>query len=307
MSQEISRSVVASIRQRLLNRARERGEDFNFVLTMYGIERFAYRLSKSDHADRFYLKGAILFLAWTGEYYRPTRDIDLLSLGLSDVPGVVAAVRAVCRVPCPEDGVAFLDDSIRGEEIREVGAYPGVRIHLMAKLGVARIPLQIDIGLGNAVVPGPTKERLPSMLDLPTPVLKAYPPEAMIAEKYEAMVDLGLMNSRMNDFYDIWILCTEYQFRGVTLCEAIRATFGRRGTALPRPDPVALTSEFYNDVEKQKQWRAFLLKGGFKRVEQQLESVIGRVRVFLIPPTQALVHGKDFKMIWEPPGPWQLV
>lgn len=305
MSREIPKNIVASIRQRLLNRARERSEDFNFVLTMYGNERFVYRLGESDYADIFCLKGAMLFLVWTGEYYRPTRDIDFLSYGSKDVASVVEMVRSACRVPCPEDGLEFLDDSVRGEEIMEAGDFRGVRVHLVAMLGAAKISMQIDVGFGDAVVPKPSRERLPTMLDLPAPIIEVYPCEVLIAEKYEAMVDLGLVNSRLKDFYDIWALATGYPFDGAKICESICATFHRRQTPLPKAVPVALTAEFYGDPDTQKRWQAFLRKGGFKRVEENLEAMITLLCAFLLPPIQALADGTKFEMTWRPPGPWQ--
>jgi predicted nucleotidyltransferase component of viral defense system len=203
MSRKKPEDQTASIRQRLLNLARAHKEDFLITLIRFGVERLMYRLSKSKYTENFILKGATLYLVWSEKMYRPTRDLDLLAINESSVEKIVDIFRDVCAVKVKDDGLEFQDDTARGIEIREEQEHNGVRVTLEAKLGEARIPLQIDIGFGDVIIPAPKKIDFPSMLDLPSPRINAYPPEAVVAEKFQAMVMLGIKNSRMKDFYEV--------------------------------------------------------------------------------------------------------
>lgn len=203
---QIKKNLAHSIFQRLLNRAKSNKEDFNLLLSRYGMERFLYRLSVSPHNDRFILKGASLFLVWKGQNYRVTRDADLLGLGISDIKQLADLFREVCHVEFQGDGMIYMPESLNAEEIREDQEYDGVRITLIGMLNQARIPLQIDIGFGDAITPAPEQIEYPTLFDAPPPLLKAYPRYTLVAEKVEAMIKLGLANSRMKDFYDIWLL-----------------------------------------------------------------------------------------------------
>jgi predicted nucleotidyltransferase component of viral defense system len=254
-------NLTASIRQRLLNLAHERKEEFQLVLARYATERLLYRLSRSPYADEFLLKGALLFQLWTGQPHRATLDLDLLGQGDDDVGRFEKVFREVCATAVEDDGLIFLPGHIHGQEIRENQQYAGVRIHGLAKLGAAKVQLQIDIGFGDAVTPKPQKVQYPSLLGLPTATMRAYPKETVVAEKLEAMVSLGIANSRMKDFYDIWVLSSKFDFDGDVLPKAIRATFKRRGTAIPAQPPVAFTAEFFGDVSKTAQWRAYVRRG----------------------------------------------
>ncbi len=224
------RDIAASVRQRLLNLSRDRKEEFQAVLTRYGLERLTYRLARSPHGDEFVLKGAMLFTLWTGEPHRATWDLDLLGRGTIEVARLAKVFREVCEVAVDDDGLSFDGKGVRGERIREDLEYEGVRIHLGARLGVARIAIQVDIGFGDAVTPRPQKVTYPALLDFPAAELKAYPREPVVAEKFQAMVVLGMGNSRMKDFYDVWALARGFNFDGETLCTSIRATFDRRRT-----------------------------------------------------------------------------
>ena len=256
----MSRNVAASVRARLKNHADQNQQDFNLTLTRYGLERLLYRLSVSPHSPNFLLKGALLFSLWYNTPHRPTRDADLLGFGPDDIPSAVAVFRQVCAVEV-EDGVEFDPTSVKGEEIRKDAGYGGVRIDLRATLDGARIALQVDIGYGDVVTPGPVQVSYPVMLDdLPAPQLRAYPKYTVVAEKFEALCKLGMANSRMKDYFDLWVLLREGDLDPKQLRLAIKATFAQRRTALPVALPVGLSSAFVEDPSKNMQWTAFLKK-----------------------------------------------
>jgi len=300
------KNVGASVRQRLSNLAREQDEDFNLVLSRYAIERLLYRMSQSQHEDEFILKGAQLFALWMGKPHRITRDLDLLRKGNPTISQLEAIFRSICKQSVDEpDGIEFLAETVRGEEIRGREKYHGVRIRLVYHLAGAKDVLQIDVGFGDAVKPAPKMVEFPSLLDFPAPRLKAYSREAMIAEKFQAMVTLGISNSRMKDFYDLSILANTFHFAGETLIEAIEATFKRRKIALPSEVPLALTPDFAGNQKKQKEWRAFLNKNRLQPAKEALAGVVATIRKFLMPPILALAGKQRFKRIWPPGGPWQ--
>lgn len=297
-------NVAASIRQRLLNVARQRNEEFQFVLMRFGLERFMYRLGRSPHGKRFILKGAMLFGLWTGQPHRSTIDLDLLGDANDTVAQYEAVIREVCAIEIEDDGLQFLPETVRGEEIREEQRYHGVRIHAVAMLGTARIPIQIDIGFGDAVTPKATVIEYPTLLELPAPVLKAYPKETVVAEKYEAMVSLGIGNSRMKDFYDVWVLSNAFDFDGLTLGKAVEATFRRRATALPATPPLALTAAFAADAGKRAQWTAFVKRGKLAVGNPPFDEVVARLAEFLWPLTVALLGKTPFNRQWTAAMHW---
>ncbi|MBI2931113.1 MAG: nucleotidyl transferase AbiEii/AbiGii toxin family protein [Planctomycetes bacterium] len=299
------RDIAASVRQRLLNLSRTRKEDFQAVLTRYGIERVMYRLARSPHGNEFVLKGAVLFTLWTGEPHRATWDLDLLGRGTIDITRLEKVFREVCEIKVDDDGLAFDAKSVRGERIREDLEYEGVRIHLDGRLGVARIALQIDVGFGDAVTPRPQKVAFPTLLDFPAPALKVYPRESVVAEKFQAMVVLGIANSRMKDFYDVWALARAFAFDGGTLSKSIKATFERRRTPLPTEEPLALSPSFADDRTKQAQWKGFIRKGRLLAEPPPFSDIVDKLRGFLLPPTSALVEGRPFDRRWPANGPWR--
>jgi len=244
VSKEKPKNISASVRQRLLNLARERKDDFQLVLVRYGVERLLYRLSISHYANQFVLKGAMLFQLWTGQPHRSTLDVDLLGSGDDNVDRLVTLFRDVCLQQVEDDGLTFLADGIQGGLIREEQRYGGIRVQMTAKLDNAHIPIQIDIGFGDAITPKAEQVEYPTLLGQSAPILRVYPKETVIAEKYEAMVSLGMANSRMKDFYDLWVLARDFGFDGSILARAIRSTFERRGTTLPAKAPLALTKSF---------------------------------------------------------------
>ena len=226
------KNLPASVKARLLAVAQRRGESFNLLLLRFGVERLLYRLSQSRHADRFLLKGAMLFALWDEKAPRPTQDVDFLAFGPTELKDIEAAFREIVETPVPADGLVFKADSIRVENIREADAYGGVRVRLLAMLGKGELPLQVDLGSGDVVTPAAEKSVFPALLDFPAPQIRSYPIYTVVAEKFEAMVKLGITNSRMKDFFDVWFLSRRFDFDGVTLHKAIHATFARRLTAL---------------------------------------------------------------------------
>ena len=238
------RNLAASVANRLRQRSRQLGEDHQYVLMRYGVERLMYRLSQSRYAEDFIVKGAMMFLVWAGTPYRPTKDLDLLAVGSASIERLADVFRELCAVPVVDDALVWLPESVTVEAIREDAAYQGVRVRLEARLAKMKIRLQVDIGFGDALTPKPQPAEFPPLLDFPAPRLVMYARETAIAEKFEAMVKLDLENSRMKDFYDIWLLSREFEFDGTTLGAAITATFQRRKSDLAATVPVALTVEF---------------------------------------------------------------
>lgn len=253
---ERPRNVGASVRQRLLNLAHARGQPMELLLTRFALERLLHRLSVSPHRERFVLKGAMLLATWFDEPHRATRDVDLLGFGDPSADALLAAFREVMTIDA-DDGVSFDLKALRIEPIREEVEYGGSRLRTTAALAGARIPITVDIGFGDVVEPGVEDIELPVLLDMPSPHLRAYPPEAVIAEKFHAMVALGRANSRMKDYYDIWMLTSAFEFEPERLRRAIMATFARRSTTVPVELPDGLTDAFANDPNKQRQWQAF--------------------------------------------------
>jgi len=299
------RNLAASVRHRLTQIARANREDFHLVLTRYGLERLLYRLACSPHAGTFVLKGACLFQLWSDQPHRPTRDLDLLGHGDGDIAHFETVFRQVCEQPVAADGLEFLADRVRGESIKDEDQYQGIRLRVDARLANARLPLQVDVGFGDAITPGPIAIDYPTLLDFPSPSLRAYPRETVVAEKFQAMVTLGMANSRMKDFFDLWTLAREYAFDGLTLCAALQATFARRKTPPPAVAPLAMTSVFALDKSKQTQWRAFLRKGKLSRDNVSLSDVIEILHPFLMPPMRAVHAEQRFPGQWPPGGPWQ--
>ena len=243
------RDTAASVKQRLLNLARERGEEFNFLLTRYTVERLLYRLAQSNYADKFVLKGAMLFhLRSVRLPHRPTRDLDLLGYGSPNVNRLEQVFREFCSVHVVDDGMVFVEHSVRAERIRDEEHYEGVRLHLEARMGSARIPVRVDVGFGDALTPSPKREKLATLLDLPAPSMLVCPWETVIAEKFQALVDLGMANSRMKDFFDLRQMADTLTIAGATLARAFEATFERRRTPLPASVPAGLSKRVRREL-----------------------------------------------------------
>lgn len=302
----MSRNVPASIRAQLSNRAKANREDFQLVLVRYACERFLYRLGESAVNDRCVLKGGSLIAVWLEEPYRATRDIDMLATGGADEPTVRGLVEAVCDVPCPEDGLTFDTSSLRIAPIREIQAYPGQQARLNAHLANARIPLQVDFGFGDAVPKEPRLAQLPTLLPrLPAPSLRIYPRSATVAEKFEAMVQLGRRNTRMKDFHDIWALSEAFDFGGVELQQALRECFARRRTAWTFEPPAALTTAFYANAEAQDLWAGYCNKEPIIPPPASFGTIGERIRIFLGPVRDSVIGNRTFAWHWMAAGPWR--
>jgi predicted nucleotidyltransferase component of viral defense system len=304
MTKKRIQDVPASVKQRLLNLARKSSQEFNLILIRYGIERFLYRLSQSEHADDFVLKGAILFHPWGKAPHRPTRDVDLLGRGSPDLTRMAQVIRDICRLKVKDDGLVFDESSVRTERIRDEEEYLGIRAYLEGHLGTARIQLQIDVGFGDTITPKPRKQALPCLLDSPPPRLRVYPWETVVAEKYQALVELGMTNSRTKDFFDLRYMAREFEFTGGVLSQAIRATFKRRNTDLPQTLPVALSPKFTEDPTVRTRWAAFLRRSRPAKSDLELRLVAEEIWAFLRPVTESLLREAAFEKRWEPGGPW---
>ena len=282
------RNIGASVRARLLQLSKANGQSFELVLTRYALERLLYRIGISQHSNRFVLKGAMLMMSWFDDPHRGTRDVDLLGFGDPNPDAMVKVFQDILALQF-SDGAEFDPGSLRVDRIREELDYGGLRLRASAAIGGAQIGVTIDIGFGDAIEPGIEILNYPVMLDFPHPSLRAYARETVIAEKFQAMVALGRANSRMKDFYDIWILSRSFTFEDDRLSRAIAATFARRTTAIPDDLPDALTPEFAADEQKQSQWRAFV-----RDVAHQPGDLATVVRVladFLMPhATRARSH-----------------
>jgi predicted nucleotidyltransferase component of viral defense system len=273
-----------SVQVRLVRHAKEIGVDPNLVLTRYGVERFLYRLSRSPHAERFVLKGALLLIVWLGETLRPTRDADLLGFGELSDDALKQIVRDVCKLEVEPDALTFLPDTVDVQPIREEDAYGGRRVTLEARLGPARLRIQVDVGIGDAITPGPQWLEYPSLLDLPRPRLRAYPRETVVAEKLHAMVMLGTRNSRMKDYFDLHALLREDALDPTQLAQAIASTFERRRTDIPPDVPSGLSDAFSADAACQTRWNAFLAKNRLQG--PSLTELVPAIRERLAPVLQ---------------------
>ncbi|MDO9556475.1 MAG: nucleotidyl transferase AbiEii/AbiGii toxin family protein [Coriobacteriia bacterium] len=294
--------MPASVHARLLNRAKEQGESFDQVLQYYAIERFLYRLSLTEWGERFVVKGATMLRAWGTPLGRPTRDIDFLGAVDNSTIAVERVVGDCLAVEYPEDGLVF-DSEIETSEINVADRYPGVRAVVRGHLDGGRFKLQLDVGIDDAVAPDPEWVDYPTLLDFEAPRILVYQPTTAIAEKFETMVSKGFTNSRMRDFYDIWLLSTVHTYYGAELAAALRATFAHRGTLLPISGPSALTATFYGNPGVQAMWRAFL-SGGRIDAPTDLSVVCEAIRVFIMPPAAAVAAGEDFLLTWEPSTGW---
>ncbi|MCK6536828.1 MAG: nucleotidyl transferase AbiEii/AbiGii toxin family protein [Polyangiaceae bacterium] len=302
----MTKNVAHSVRDRLLKLSKERGEEFNFVLIRYGLERFLYRLTQSAHAPEFILKGAMMFTVWSEHPHRATKDLDLLGYGAPNLQRLADVFRGVCATEVEDDGVVFDPRTVSANRIKEDAEYEGVRITLVGKLGTAKLKLQVDVGFGDAVTPEPEMVEFPTLLPGSAPRVRAYPREAVVAEKLHAMVNLGMTNTRMKDFFDLWFLCRTFGFEGQSLRKAIRATFEGRGTQLPVEAPLALTATFASDPTKQTQWQAFLSRSRVTDNSVTLPEVVSVIGPFLLPELERAASGSTEPSRWEPGGPWSV-
>jgi predicted nucleotidyltransferase component of viral defense system len=295
-------NLAVSARARLTQRARERRESAQFVMTRYAIERLLYRLSLSPFREAFVLKGAMLFSLWAPTPYRATGDLDLLGFGDNSPARVAEIFREVLEIPS-EDGVIFKPETLRAAAARAEDEYSGVSLDVQAELAGARLPIHVDIGYGDAITPGVLDIDYPSLLDMPMPRLKAYPPETVLAEKFQAMTALGIANSRMKDFFDVWAIANTFAFEGPVLAEAITATFARRETEPPAEPPLALSTAFAD--AKQAQWTAFLRRTDIALAPEPFPAIQAQIAALMMPSARAVAAGEGFDQRWAPGGPWR--
>jgi predicted nucleotidyltransferase component of viral defense system len=292
------------VRDRLLTRSRKSGEDFKFLLQRYAAERFLYRLGRSAHREKFVLKGAMLFALWGGPIYRPTRDLDFTGYGSNETATILSAIRDVCMVAVEDDGLIFDTETLSAEQIRDDAEYDGLRVKFQALLGVARVPMQIDIGFGNAIEPPASEVDYPTLLDTAAPHIRAYPHEAVVAEKLHTMVVLGERNSRYKDFYDLYVMARQFQFDGTKLAESVGATFRRRRTTIDSAFPAAFSTGFFEDDARSTQWRAYLSRNSLPGAPADFSIVGETIRNFLGPVWSSLAENATFSNTWQPEGSW---
>ena len=271
-------NIAASVRARLLNRARESKRPFQELLQYYALERFLYRFGMSQHRERYILKGALMLRVWNAPMFRPTKDIDLLGIADNSIENTETMVRSVCSQSV-DDGISFDPETVRGELIKEESKYSGVRVKFTGTLEKAKVPMQIDVGFGDVVFPEPEETVFPTMLEFEAPRLKMYSREAVIAEKFQTMVERGTLNSRMKDFFDIMLLAKQFEFSGEKLATAIKQTFKNRNTEVSAY-PVVFQQSFVQNENIQKQWRAFLNKGMKDEAPKDISAVVEHIRVF---------------------------
>ena len=304
MSKRKVTDFAASVRTRLLNYSRDTNRPFQEVLQYFAMERFLYRLSQTDHVERFVLKGGLMLTAWGAPLSRPTKDMDFLAYMPNRLDAMTKVIREICQIDEATDGLIFDADSIQTAVIKEDADYEGVRLTFLGNLQNARIHMQIDVGFGDVITPAPIQIAYPTLLGHEVPAIRGYPRETTIAEKFEAMTQLGMLNSRIRDFFDVWILLRQFDFEGASLANAIKNTFANRGTTI-ESNPVALSHEFTTNQQKQNQWAGFCRKSRIGFAPESLEEIGTAIAAFLVPVAEAALNDVPFSQIWKASGPWQ--
>lgn len=300
-------NINASIRARLQNKAKDTNRPFAEVLQYYGIERFLYRFSQSQYKDKFILKGALMFTVWEVLERRTTLDIDFLAHYDNQIIEIEKVMKDVCKINVQADGLVFDSETVIGQKIKEDADYEGVRVKFLGFLERSRIAMQIDVGFGDVIYPKPKVIDYPVILELPKPHLKGYATETMVSEKFEAMVQLGVLNSRMKDFYDIWLMMRQFDFNGSHLAEALKRTFAHRKTLFPQGRQLFVEEIYDEKSDRQTLWKTFLSKGNIKHVPEKLSTLAGGIEEFLAQPLDAINKGRDFEGEWKAPGPWRIL
>ena len=300
------KNMNASVRARLLNMSRSTGRNFQELVIRYVVERFLARLAESEHRNRFILKGAMLYIPWKLEDKRTTMDLDLLGFGSPDVEDLSRIFRQICGIEIADDGLVFDKESVTATPIREESVYDGVRIIVRAALGAMLIRLQVDVGFGDRIVPEPQLSEFPALLTGHGPVIRLYSPETVIAEKFNAMVLLGMANSRMKDYFDIWMLSRNFTIEGAVLREAFRQTFAKRQTALPGAEPIGLSDEFASNESKRHQWQGFVRRQWKQDSLPDLTEIVAAIRDFLMPIVTAIADiTPPSESMWSPDQGWR--
>ncbi|HOW43166.1 MAG TPA: nucleotidyl transferase AbiEii/AbiGii toxin family protein [Candidatus Omnitrophota bacterium] len=299
------KNIEASIKARLKNKAQETNRPFAEVMQYYGMERFLYRFSKSKYADKFILKGALLFAVWQIPDRRTTLDIDFLARFDNEVATIEKVMKDVCETSVDPDGLKFDSQTVKGVKIKEDADYEGVRVKFTGFLDRAEIPMQIDVGFGDIVYPKTKVIDYPVILDFPKPHLNGYPQESVISEKFEAMIKLGLLNSRMKDFYDIWLMTRQFEFKGASIASAIKKTFNNRKTDIPNDKPLFADEIYDEKSDRQTLWNAFVKKGDIQHAPETLSATAKEIERFLIEPVIAISENVAFDKTWTSPKGWE--
>ena len=297
-------NVSASVMARLLTRAKSSGEDYQLLVTAYAFERRLYRLGQSPLRDRFVLKGAMLLRLWSDQPYRATRDLDLLRRGDASLSAIRSDLQVVLATPVADDGITFDAAGLMLEPIRTDDEYVGTRVTLPARCGKARLSLQVDLGVGDAVWPEPEVQRYPTLLDAPAPEVFAYQRETVVAEKLEALVVLGDRNSRIKDFFDLHMLATTFAFDRRDLGESVRRTFTQRQTPIPDEAPIGLTPTYWENPSRPTQVRAFARRAGLAATAETGRAFHTVLSAFLLPVLDDVAAGAPRAGTWAPGGPW---
>jgi len=300
------KNIEASVRGRLQDETRKTNRPFAEVFQCYGMERFLYRFAQSKYRGSFFLKGALMFTVWDVPERRTTMDIDFLGRFDNKIEKIEEVIREVCRVKVPADGLVFDAKTVKGKRIKEDADYEGVRVKFLGFLEKSEIPMQIDIGFGDVITPEPSEVNYPTILDFPAPRLRGYTFESVVAEKFEAMIKLGTLNSRMKDFYDLWLMTRQFNFEGKTLGAAIKATFENRKTSFPTEKPLFAAGIYAEDSVQSTMWKAFLKKEQIKTAPDSLAEVARAIEDFLLEPVKALTADKIPVAVWRAPGPWKI-
>ncbi len=300
------KNIAASVHQRLYNKAKEQNRQFNELLQYYAMERFLYRLAESKYKNQMLLKGALMFVVWKAPRSRATRDIDLSGRFPNNLDHLVSMMKEIIGVEVESDGITFDPETLKADHIQKDAEYKGIRILFLGHLGNARIHMQIDFGFGDSIVPPPIDIVYPTILDMPSPKLRGYPPETTIAEKLHAMLERGQANSRLKDYYDIWLLANQFNFDGHILGKAIVATCAKRATPIVA-EPIGLSKTFYEDKIRISQWKTLIRKFGLDIAPTELKETVGVVKGFLSPILEKLEKKEPVNLTWKAPGPWSKV
>lgn len=297
------KNPAASVRMRLLNHAKQHGDDYQRVLTRYAIERLLFRLSQTEAAEHYVLKGAMLFITWPEHVFRPTGDLDLLGKGDPDPVTITELFARICEVESPNDGITFDSATLKVEPVRETDKYQGAQVTLKGELAGAVIHVQVDIGFGDHVYPPPTRQTFPSLLpDMPAANILMYPPETVLAEKFEALIRFGEANGRVKDFHDLWVTTRTFPFDLPSLVEAVGGTLRRRETAIPDEMPVGLTEDFARIVEERGLWSGFLRRNPPNFQPPPFADLQAELRRFFGPIIASLAVPEGAKGRWDPDG-----
>jgi len=299
------KNIPSSIRAKLQNKAQETQRPFAEVLQYFGMERFLYRFSCSEYANQFILKGALMFTVWNVPERRSTLDIDFLARFDNQITSIEKMVKEVCKIEVIPDGLVFDPETVKGQRIKEDADYEGVRVKFLGFLDRSRVHIQIDIGFNDIIYPRPKFIEYPVILDFPKPHLKGYPAESVVSEKFEAMIKLGLLNSRMKDFYDIWLMMHQFNFDSTKLSDALRKTFAYRKTELPEGKKLFAKEIYDEKSDRQTLWKAFLNKGYIKYAPEKLSAVAKEIEKFLYKPLNAINKAEKFDVGWKASGPWR--